>query len=162
MHLLFAFPTQKQTNARDGKRKQMKNVFTTLMTSAALLFTIGSGLQAQTVRMHAAVPFAWELNGHQMTAGDYQISRDANTSVTLIQNRSTGKGSYVAPIPDAEKNSAAQLVFHRYGDQYFLAEIDAPGQTSAKLPVSRAEKAVQSEQPPEMAMVVVTIKPILN
>lgn len=59
-------------------------------------------------------------------------------------------------------STATQLVFHRYGDQYFLAEIVGREGIVSKVPVSKAERALQSEQPREMATVLVDIKPLFN
>jgi hypothetical protein len=141
----------------------MKNILTNLMTSAALLFTIGGGLQAQTIRMQAAVPFAWQLNGHQMKAGDYAITSDANAHLLAIQDSKNGKGCFLLVTPASDKNPTLRLVFHRYGDVYFLAEVVAPGETVAKVSVSRAEReAMQSEQPREMATVFVDVRQVIN
>jgi hypothetical protein len=137
----------------------MKNVLTNLMASAVLLFTIGSGLEAQTIQLHAAVPFAWHVNGRQMQAGNYEISRDASSPVLLIQDRTNGRGAYVMTIPETTGNSASRLVFHRYGNRYFLAEVVAPGVTVGTLPISRDEKeAMKSERPREVATVFVDIR----
>jgi hypothetical protein len=141
----------------------MKNIFTTLMTSAVLLFTLGSGLEAQTIRMQAAVPFAWQVNGQQLNAGDYEITRDANAQVLRIQDKTTQKGTFLIITPASDKNNVARLVFHRYGDRYFLAEVVTPGLSVSKLRISPAEReAMKSNEPSEMSMVVVDVRPVLN
>jgi hypothetical protein len=156
MHLLFAFPTQNQTKPGTERENKMKNVLTNLMTSAVLLFTIGSGLQAQNTGMHAAIPFAWQLNGQQMNAGDYAIGQTASTRVIRIESRTNRKGSFLVATPASDSNPTARLVFHHYGNQYFLAEVVTPGGTTSKLSVSRAEKeAMLSEQPREVATVLI-------
>jgi hypothetical protein len=154
MHLLFAFPKQIKPMPGDGKKiNKMKNILTNLMMSAVLLFGIGSGLKAQEMQLRAAVPFAWQLNGHQMKAGEYVISRDASMRLMRIEGLADHTGSFLVVIPAADRNRAARLVFHRYGNQYFLAEVVAPG-NKATLPVSRSEKlAMESEQPRELATV---------
>jgi hypothetical protein len=137
----------------------MKNVFTNLMTSAILLFTIGGAVEAQTIRMQATVPFAWEVNGKHLNAGEYEISQNPSTKVLQIVDKSRGTGSFVMPKPTDRKNSATRLVFHRYGNKYFLAEVVAPGVTAGKLPFSRAEKeAMQAADPREIATVFVDIR----
>ena len=77
----------------------MKNILTNLMTSAVLLIGIGSGLEAQSIQMHAAVPFAWQVDGRQMTAGDYAISSQAGSHVIAIQDKTNGKGTFLLATP---------------------------------------------------------------
>jgi hypothetical protein len=91
--------------------------------------------------MQANVPFAWQTDGRQQNAGVYVISRKINEPVVKIENQTNGNGSFltVSPLSGSEDN-AYRLVFHRYGDLYFLAEIHAPGLVSARVPVTRTEK----------------------
>ena len=144
----------------------MKNFLNHLMTSAVLLVSLGavtgSGLQAQTFDMHAVVPFAWEANGRQLNAGDYQITKDAVTHVITMRDNKTGEGMFLQVLDGSIGRATCRLIFHRYGDQYFLAEIVGPTAAVSKVPVSKAERAVQSEQPREMATVTVEIKPLFN
>jgi hypothetical protein len=141
----------------------MKNLLTNLMTSAVLLFTIGGALEAQTIRMQATVPFAWEASGRHLNAGKYEISRDPATNVMQIGDLAHRTGSFALLTPSSAKNSATRLVFHRYGNKYFLAEVVAPGVGVGKLSVSRAEKeAMRSEDGREMATVFVDIRPAVD
>jgi hypothetical protein len=145
----------------------MKNFLTNLMTSAVLLVslgaTLGAGLEAQTINLHAVVPFAWEANGHQLNAGDYQITKDGSSHVVTMRDNKSGKGMFVQVTDEGlGRKATTQLVFHRYGDQYFLAEIVGPNATVSRVPISKEERAVQSEQPREMAIVIVDIKLLVN
>jgi hypothetical protein len=166
MHLNGPFPKQNKKSQGTERETKMKNFLTNLMTSAVLLVslgaTLGSGLEAQTINMHAVVPFAWEANGHQLNAGDYQITKDAVSPVIAMRDNKSGKGMFLQVTGGAGRTTACRLVFHRYGDQYFLAEIVGPKSTVSRVPVSKAEKAVQSEQPREMSIVVVDVKPLFN
>jgi hypothetical protein len=141
----------------------MKSILTNLMASAVLLFTIGGAVEAQTNRMQAAVPFAWEMNGQHLNAGKYEISQDRTTNVMEIVDRAHRTGSFALLTPVSDKNSATRLVFHRYGNKYFLAEVVTPGLGAGKLPVSRAEKeAMRAADPREMATVFVDISPAVD
>jgi hypothetical protein len=153
----------RQINQAPGTEREnkMKNILTNLVTSAALLFTLGGAVEAQSIRLHAAVPFAFQMNGRPLNAGDYTISRKG--SVVQIQDSNNGKGVFSLTSPDKESDSGYRLVFHRYGDRYFLAEVRTQGTAAGKLPVSRAEKeAMQSEQPREMSTVFVDVRPVVN
>lgn len=145
----------------------MKSLLTNLMTSAVLLVSLGAatgiGLEAQSINLHAVVPFAWEANGHLLNAGDYQIAKNASSPVITMRNNDTGKGMFVLASPgSANRNTPTRLVFHRYGNQYFLAQIVGPGSTVSTVPVSNEERAAQAEQPREMAVVFVEVKPLYN
>jgi hypothetical protein len=144
----------------------MKNFLNHLMTSAVLLVSLGAaagtGLEAQTMNLHAVVPFAWQVNGHQLNAGDYQISNNGASPIVSIRDNKNGNGMFMQVIRGGGHNTSSRLVFHRYGDQYFLSEIVGRDSTVSKVPVSKAERAVQSEQPREMAIVVVEIRPLVN
>ncbi len=144
----------------------MKNFLNHLMTSAVLLVSLGvaacTGLEAQELNMHAVVPFAWQVNGHQLNAGDYQVTNNGASPIVTVRDNKNGNGMYLQIIRGAGHNTANRLVFHRYGDQYFLAEIVSRDSTVSKVPVSKAERAVQSEQPREMAIVSVELKPLFN
>jgi len=144
----------------------MKNFLNHLMTSAVLLVSLGAVtgavLNAQTFNLHAVVPFAWQINNHQLNAGDYQITKDSSSPVVTMRNNNSGAGMFLQVSGGAGGSTATQLVFHRYGDQYFLAEIVGREGIVSKVPVSKAERALQSEQPREMATVLVDIKPLFN
>jgi hypothetical protein len=144
----------------------MKNFLNHLMTSAVLLVSLGAvavtGVEAQTMNLRAVVPFAWQVNGHQQNAGDYQITNNSGSPVVTIRNNNSGNGMFMQILPGSRHTTATRLVFHRYGDQYFLAAIVSRDSIVSMVPVSKAERAVQSEQPREMAIVTVEIKPLFN
>jgi hypothetical protein len=144
----------------------MKNFLNHLMTSAVLVISLGAaagtGLEAQTMKLHAVVPFAWQISGHQLNAGDYEITKDAASPVVTVRDSNNGKGIFMQVFAASSHNTASRLIFHRYGDQYFLAAIVGTNGVTNKVPVSKAERAVQSEQPREMAIVSVEIKPLYN
>jgi hypothetical protein len=148
------------------RETKLKNFLNHLMTSAVLLVSLGvvagTSLEAQTMNLHAVVPFAWQVNGRQLNAGDYRISKDGSTPVVTVRDTASGNATFLQILPASGHDTASRLVFHRYGDQYFLAAIVGTNGATSKMPVSKAERAVQSEQPREMAIVVVDIKPFFN
>jgi hypothetical protein len=144
----------------------MKNFLNHLMTSTVLLVSLGASvgtdLEAQTMNLHAVVPFAWQINGHQLNAGDYQITKDSSSPVVAMRDIKNGKGTFMQVSQGTAHNSACKLIFHRYGDQYFLAAIVGTDGVTNNVPFSNAERVVRSEQPREMAIVFVKIKPLFD
>jgi hypothetical protein len=99
-------------------------VMTILVLAAAVpLFAQQSG------PMKVNVPFNFVMENERMQAGEYTIQPIANGF--LLIRRTDGKGSAnVLALPKQAKTMAkeAQVVFHRYGGEYFLSEIWTPGQ----------------------------------
>jgi hypothetical protein len=162
---IFQPRSRDKLNKSQGTEREnkMKNILTNLMTSAVLVFALGSGLEAQTIRLHAAVPFAFQANGVQLNAGNYSITRDASAHVVRIQETEGAKGVYLLTRPLSSTKTPSQMVFHRYGNRYFLAAVVAPGMSVSDMKISRAEReAMQSESPREVSTVTVEFSPVGN
>src|SRR5262249_36532270 len=96
------------------------------------------------VRLKADVPFAFAVGKTALPAGEYRIdSLGTENRVLLI--RSMDQNAQASTISNTgrslEKSDQTKLVFHRYGDRYFLAEIWVQGYSSGhQLPQSKREK----------------------
>ena len=70
------------------------------------------------------VPFPFAVNGKTMNAGEYYISRDGEHFVAIKDG--SGKNTIFvlthSVVTTEQQTSAPKLVFHRYGDNYFLAQ----------------------------------------
>src|SRR6266852_6805705 len=100
-----------------------------------LRFTIiavatAAALHAQSASsFHVRIPFAFVAAGQSLDAGDYTITADTIPGL-LVLTAAHGKESVVVkglPIAPAATRDHSSLVFHRYGDQYFLSEVWPPG-----------------------------------
>jgi hypothetical protein len=69
------------------------------------------------------IPFSFSVGGKIFEAGDYYISRSGEKGVT-IQEASTKRSVVVLTnaVSVGPNVSEPKLVFHRYGDKYFLAQ----------------------------------------
>jgi hypothetical protein len=103
------------------------------------------GLHAQSYEMVVKVPFAFHLDKTDFTAGEYHIARTGTCSAQFIGNRSGHKAAIASGSSALENKGTPRLVFHRYGDDYFLAEIWNTQGTGNKLPPSKRER-LASEQ----------------
>ena len=105
----------------------------------------GSGLRAN-------VPFDFTVAGKKFAAGHYSITRANQTNGDLVlQVSSLDQHSRVFPITNPVETQTARdkpvLIFHRYGDEYFLAQVWAAGSTSGRaFTKSRRERQLQQEQ----------------
>lgn len=120
-------------------------------TLLILMFVGLTGLvQAQmSTRFTAQVPFAFVANGKTMPAGECIIALEVNGR-TLLSIRSGEQQVFTVPIADVSPNARKKtaLVFHRYGDQYFLTSINHAGGTGYQLPPSRLERELQARNIP--------------
>jgi hypothetical protein len=95
----------------------------------------------------ADVPFAFSVEQTSMESGQYTIS--VSDHVMQIRNDSTNKTvALMAQPEESAKPQGTRLVFHKYGNSYFLAEVwEATGRAGAsgiELPASKAELETQA------------------
>ena len=122
----------------------MKNNLRTLLGLGLVL--VAASVFAQTLRVQADVPFNFVVDKQTLSAGEYSIqSMDVEGRTLSIRDASGKPVSMIRSMRceklDASKNT--KLVFHRYGDQYFLSQIWVAGNTAGhELSKSREEKEV--------------------
>lgn len=97
----------------------------------------------------AEIPFDFSVDYKTMPAGQYSVQTVATASDALLIQSADGKNSALRPSAATErvqKNATARLVFHRYGDRYFLAEVWSGGDTTGRqLMKSRDELDLERE-----------------
>jgi hypothetical protein len=95
----------------------------------------------------ANIPFAFSAEDKSMAAGEYTIT--VTDHVMQLRNESTNQTvAFLAEREESEKPQNTRLVFHKYGDHYYLAEVwNSTGQAGAnglELPASKAEKETRT------------------
>ena len=92
------------------------------------------------------VPFSFVVGKKTLPAGEYTVKRALSTRLTLIRNaggRRECTTVLTMLVPPETMTLAAKLIFHRYGDQYFLHQVWTPGnERGGQLFESRAELAL--------------------
>lgn len=113
--------------------------------AATLLILMLVGLtglvQAQlSTTFKAQVPFDFVANGEMMAAGNCIIAVLGNGR-TVLSITSGKQHVFSLPTSYESPNTSKEttLVFHKYGDRYFLAGIKRARGTGYELPVSRLE-----------------------
>ena len=123
------------------------NVYGALLILALALIVSVPMTQAQA-RTRANVPFDFSLDQKSMPSGAYEIS-SASDHVLIVRNLDTREARLVIEAMKVQASEAsdaphAKLVFDRYGDQYFLAQIwDGQSHTGIAFPESKREKELQ-------------------
>ncbi len=132
-------------------RKEMLRGFTMVLLAVTLSFAaavISANAQAST-QLSAAIPFDFAVGNKTMAAGDYSVRSNTNDGTGLVI-RSAESGKSIMRLSNsiaAQRNKTqARMVFHRYGQRYFLAEVWAGGNsTGRQLVQSREERAIRHE-----------------
>jgi hypothetical protein len=108
----------------------MKNQIVRIATlvSAVLLGTVAVTAQPTTTSetfLRANIPFAFVAGGIHLPAGEYRVYHPGNPYIVVIEKKDcTARATtYVRPSAVNPGENSTKLVFTRYGDQYFLAEV---------------------------------------
>ena len=121
----------------------MKKQILTLVGVLSLLFAAGS-VQAQSIHVKANVPFEFKVLNKTVPAGEYSLVSNGSIDSHVLAMRS-GRGTAVsfvsASIGDSRRaSSRTVLIFHRYGDTYYLSGLALSGADySWKFPRGKAE-----------------------
>ena len=90
----------------------------------------------------ARVPFAFSVGNASMPLDTYRLSRmDGHPEMLFLRGDRTG--TFVRTNETAlprRNDDAPSLVFHKYGDQYFLREVRWTGSARLDLPETKAER----------------------
>jgi hypothetical protein len=101
-----------------------KNLFAFAMSLSLLM---SAAAQAQTTHLKVTVPFEFTAGNVQLPAGAYEVTALGpwGGRTLSVHNVNSNAGSVVVSNSCRSQKPAAdsRLVFHRYGQQYFLAEV---------------------------------------
>ena len=118
-----------------------------IAVALALLGTTAAS--AQTVDVKASVPFSFTVNRATLPAGEYSLkSMDEQGTALAIRNLNSKTANLVLSSSCRSPKSAGQtkLLFHRYGNHYFLSQIWIEGSYAGReLPRSTQEKEVAKD-----------------
>ena len=101
----------------------MKSITSTLLAVAATLGIAATTASAQ-VTLKAAVPFSFEISGHQvLPAGNYSVSREGNVwRFTNDETRNKALAPATTPM-ESKRTDEARMVFQCRGSNCALRNI---------------------------------------
>jgi len=109
-----------------------------ILVAAGLLSASGSFAQTVTT---ADIPFDFICQQTAMPHGTYEISTVDGYAIQVSSKDGKHHAMSVVASTDTVRGPGRKLVFHRYGDQYFLTEIQSwTGSNDIQLPTSKSEK----------------------
>jgi len=108
--------------------------------AAAVLLASSAAVSAQETDTITNVPFAFTVGQATLPRGTYRLSR-LSGHLDVFEITGDRHSAIVISQPESPvgKDDNPRLVFHRYGDSYFLREICLPGNVAMSLPPTRLE-----------------------
>ncbi len=128
----------------------------TVLYAALLLAASAAFAQTKQGDVTADIPFPFVVAHQTLPAGHYIVS-PANADAVGIHD-ANNRGTFVPTLSTqrSPNDNSCKLVFHRYGDTYFLSEVWVAGNSNGRtLFRSRAEREL-AESGKEMVIAEVT------
>ena len=129
--------------------KQILKGFTMLTLIVGLSFVSAVVSKGQSsIRTSAQIPFEFFVGARSLPSGKYTVAKATMAGdVLLIKNADTNKSAVRATNvigPEGNKKQA-RLVFHRYGQRYFLSEVWTWDSSGYQLRKSQQERSAERE-----------------
>ncbi len=126
-----------------------KKMIRTVLTGTLLVAAIAASALAQDRPLvRAKIPFKFAVGSKTMPSGNYTVTRPSSSSqLVLIRADNGSAASYTLTRGKEGRSESGQtkLVFRRYGDQHFLAQMWTKGERAGiAFPVSSAEKRLSN------------------
>ena len=130
-------------------KKQIAKGLAMLMVTLALAAASAAVANGQSNQvLTAQVPFEFVVGEHTLAAGEYRVRTiDQARNEIAVMNRAGDLAIRLSsPAERRDESKAAKLVFHRYGNTYFLSQIWMAGENSGReLAKTKQERAMERE-----------------
>jgi hypothetical protein len=112
--------------------------------------------QAQNTEVYRAeIPFDFSVGKKVYTAGSYRIEVRGSEQKYFVLKDARGRNSYAANSTPARGGEGARLEFHRIGEAYYLASVNASNRTS-ELPKASFDTRLAENTAPKKVTVVMS------
>jgi hypothetical protein len=128
----------------------MKTKLFAVVVALLLSAVATSTCYAQQAELAVKIPFAFQAGNHTMPAGEYLVVKSLTVGSGTVQRLRQVDGNAVMTVFTLSVDSrngdpSPRLVFHRYGETYFLAQIWT-GLQGRQLFRSNREKEIAREE----------------
>jgi hypothetical protein len=129
-------------------KKQTLRRFTVL---SFLLMLTAVTVSAQSERIRVTnIPFSFIVGQKTLPAGEYTLEPNRKDSdyVWLVQSRDGHATALFTtmPVRASETQEEAKLVFHKYGEQYFLSQVWEAGESAGRVLIkSKRERSLERQ-----------------
>jgi hypothetical protein len=102
---------------------------TQLIRMSVFAVVTAAAVYAQSSQVGKAnIPFEFIVGSHTMPAGQYAVEHGIAAPLLILKSADGGVQSVIAnSIESVNTQKVGKLVFHRYGNEYFLSEAWTPG-----------------------------------
>lgn len=136
-----------------------------LVAAAVGLLTLtgATAVRAASPELQAAVPFTFSAGDTTFAAGTYTVERTAGSHSPLMIRSAAGGVLFLAqPGEKTVKGKSTRLVFHRYGNRYYLRQVWFNGTNGYNVPETTDERETagrtgQRAQAPSVVTLVATL-----
>jgi hypothetical protein len=138
-----------RTSTIKGETMKRKALGMALGGVALALMSVTAFGQLPGAPIRANIPFDFNVRGRTLPAGEYEISRISDEpgamEIANIYHRSEHAVMESEPV-QGRIPKRGEVVFHRYGDNYFLYEVWTPGmETGREIEPSKRERALERD-----------------
>jgi hypothetical protein len=131
----------------------MKKLFGVMLAGGLLTLLVVAGTaraQMPGTEIRASIPFEFTVRGETLPAGEYELMRVTDEPDALMLRKVNGQHEHIVFETEAmdmrDVARKSELVFNKYGDEYFLGEVVSAGeQTGRELAPSHAERTLRRE-----------------
>jgi hypothetical protein len=120
-----------------------------VMVTLALATAVSANAQSTENKVVANVPFDFSVGYKTLPAGEYSVQTIASAGDGLLIRSIDGKTSALRLSEETKRikeKPHARLVFHRYGQRYFLAEVwNGVDNSGRQLTKSQEERGIANE-----------------
>jgi hypothetical protein len=129
-----------------SKRRTTMKRITVLAFLTAALISMGSAC-AHAQATGFKVPFDFTVGNQVFPAGTYQISYYVTRNAILIRSQDERFHAFTATYPADPSSRDGEVVFTKYGNQYFLHEVLCSALSmKVALPTSKLEKRARVQE----------------
>jgi hypothetical protein len=114
-----------------------------VVTTALLLVGMAAAARAQTIETVTSVPFEFSAGDTNLPRDRYRIApMPGQNNVLMIRGARHGVVLMSQTHRRNDREPAPSLTFYKYGDKYFLREVQLADGRIVQFPQTRAEKEV--------------------
>ena len=145
----------------------MKNTLCRITGILALAFLATTEVARAQEPVVANIPFQFTAGQMTLPAGEYKVQRMNDDSSALLVRSTDGNEATIVMTFAASVNAPqtqTKLIFHRYGNHYFLAQVWTAGSTRGRALTKSAKEKEQAlgarnEKPDRVTIVARLIPP---
>ena len=115
-----------------------------IAATVGLLTLAGApAVRASSPELKALVPFTFSAGNTTLAAGSYTVERASGSQGMLTMRSHTGGVIFLAQRGESTvAGKSTRLVFHRYGDRYYLRQVSFNGTSGYGVRETREERAL--------------------